>query len=174
VVRAGLVGAAAGGAFVGLAVVLGAAVLVVAAALFGTAPATTRATTRACARWLRAAWASPTGQLEVAGSCLAYTGLGLVPIQTSNDLCLLTDEQLCEAWRSSTSTLRVGLPHRLRRTVERRQWYLDEFERRNPEGLRMWLASTDAIACDPLRYLVERWVDVPTADWDELTRGQGA
>jgi hypothetical protein len=87
---------------------------------------------------------------------------------------MLTDEQLCVAWRSSTAALRQGSPHRVRRVVEQRQRYLNEFERRNPRGVKVWLASTDSSACDPGVYLVEDWVDLPKADWDELTRGHGA
>jgi hypothetical protein len=170
VLLVGLAGAAAGGAFVGFAVVLGPGVIVLAIALVGTSPFVLRV----CARALRAAWASSGGSFEVAGSALAYTGLGFVPAQRGDDLFMLTDEQLCEAWRSSTAALRHGSPHRVKRVVEQRQRYLDEFERRNPRGVKVWLASTDTSACDPGVYLVEDWVDLPTDDWDELTRGQGA
>jgi len=62
----------------------------------------------------------------------------------------------------------------LKRTVEERQRYLDEFERRNSKGLRVWLASGNPTSGDPHAYLVEGWADLPVVDWDELTRGQGA
>jgi hypothetical protein len=170
VLLASLAGGAAGGAFVGLAVVLGPGVIVLAIALVGTSPVVVKAAARA----LRAAWASSGGHIEYAGSALAYTGLGFVPIPRGDDLSLLTDDQLCEAWRSSTAALRGGSTHRVNCIVERRQRYLDEFERRNPKGLNVWLASTDTAGCDPGVYLIERWIDLPGADWDELTRGQGA
>jgi hypothetical protein len=170
VLLASLTGWAAGGAFVGHAVVFGPGVIVLVIALVGTSPVVLKMTARA----LRAVWASSGGYFEVAGSALAYTGLGFVPIPRGDDPSLLTDDQLCEAWRSSTAALRGGSTHRVNRMVERRQQYLDEFERRNPKGLKVWLASTDTAACDPCVYLIERWIDLPAADWDELTRGQGA
>jgi hypothetical protein len=167
---AGVAGAAAGGAYVGFAVVFGLGVVVVAIALLSTSPFALKLVARA----VRAAWASSGGRFEFAGGALACTGLGFVPIHRGDDVCLLTDEQLCEAWRTSTAALRGGSPHRTKRIVEQRQRYLDEFERRNPKGLKVWLASTDTAGCDPAVYLVERWIDLPGADWDELTRGQGA
>lgn len=170
VLTAALAGGTAGGAFAGFAVVFGVGVVVVVLALLGSAPFTLRA----CARGLRAAWASWGDHFDAAGSALAYTGLGFVPIERGDDLCLITDEQLCEAWRTSTTALHGASPRRMKSLVEQRQRYLDEFERRNPKGVKVWLASTDTSAGDPGVYLVERWVDLPTADWDELTRGQGA
>jgi hypothetical protein len=170
VLLASLAGGAAGGAFVGHAVVLGPGVIVLVIALVGMSPVVLKMT----ARVLRAAWASSGGHFELAGSALAYTGLGFVPIPRGDDLSLLTDDQLCEAWRSSTTALRGGSTHRVKRIVEQRHRYLDEFERRNPKGLKVWLASTDTAGCDPGVYLIERWIDLPAADWDELTRGQGA
>lgn len=169
VLLAGLTGAAAGGAFVGHAVVWGPGVIVLVTALAGTSPVVLRKTARA----LRAAWGS-SGGVELAGSALACAGLGYVPIPRGDDLSLLTDDQLCEAWRSSTTGVRGGSTNRLEGIVEQRQRYLEEFERRNPEGLKVWLASTDTAGCDPAVYLVERWVDLPAADWDELTRGHGS
>jgi hypothetical protein len=170
VLVASLAGGAAGGAFVGLAVVLGPGVIVLAIALVGTSPVVLKAAARA----LRAAWASSGGHFELAGSALAYTGLGFVPIARGDHLSLLTDDQLCEAWRSSTTALHGCSTQRVKGIVDQRQRYLDEFERRNPTGLKVWLASTDTAGCDPGVYLIERWIDLPVADWDELTRGQGA
>jgi hypothetical protein len=169
VLLASLAGGAAGGAFVGYAVAWGPGVIVLAITLAGTSPLVLRAAARA----LRAAWVSSGEHFEVAGSALAYTGLGFVPIPGGDNLSRLTDDQLCEAWRSSTAALHGGSTQRRNRIVERRQQYLDEFERRNPKGLRVWLASTETAACDPGVYLIESWIDLPAADWDQLTRGQG-
>ena len=170
VLLASLAGAFAGGAFVGLAVAFGPGVIVLGLALVAASPVALRMTARA----LCAAWGSSEGQFAVAASSLAYAGLDFVPIPRGDDLSLLTDDQLCEAWRSSTTTLRGASTHRVKRIVEQRHRYLDEFERRNPAGLKVWLSSAENPECDPGLYLIERWIDRPAADWDELTRGQGA
>lgn len=163
-------GGTAGGAFVGYAVVFGAGVLLLAMALLGSSPPAIRA----YGRRLRATAETSGARFDAVIGAFAYTGVGFVPVQRGSDLCQLTDEQLCEAWRSSTTALRGGSPHRLKRTVEDRQRYLDELERRNPNGIAVWLAGRDTAARDPLVYLVEGWADLPKVDWDELTRGQGA
>lgn len=167
---AALVGGTTGGAFVGYAVVFGAGVILLAMALLGTSPYAIRA----YGRRLRATAETSGARFDAVVAAFAYTGLGFVPVQRGSELCMLTDEQLCEAWRSSTTALRGGSPHRLKRTVEDRQRYLDELERRNPNGIAVWLACRDTAERDPLVYLVEGWADLPKVDWDELTRGQGA
>lgn len=165
-----LAGGVAGGAFVGFAVVFGPGVVALVLALAGTSPAALRLAARA----VRAALAPSEGYFEIAGNALAYSGLGFVPVQRGDDLGLLTDEQLCDAWRTSTAALRQCTPQRLKRIAAQRQRYLDEFERRNPKGLKVWLTSSDTAACDPRVFLVEGWADLPAVDWDELTGGQGA
>jgi hypothetical protein len=97
-----------------------------------------------------------------------------VPVQPADDLCFLTDEQLCAAWAASTDGLRDPSPQQRRRVAAQRERYLDEFERRNARGFRAWLASSDTTSADPRAFLVGGWADAPPVDWDELTRGQGA
>ena len=54
-------------------------------------------------------------------------------------------------------------------TVEERQSYLDELERRNATGLAAWLASGARVASNPLPYLVVNRTDPPAINWEELT-----
>lgn len=66
----------------------------------------------------------------------------------------MDDATLCFAWRTSYVALQKpwSLPLRLR-IVQRRQEFLDEFERRNSGGLSAWLASGARAAGDPSRYI---------------------
>jgi hypothetical protein len=54
-------------------------------------------------------------------------------------------------------------------TVEERQSYLDELERRNATGLAAWLASGARVASNPLPYLVVNRTEPPVINWEELT-----
>ena len=54
-------------------------------------------------------------------------------------------------------------------TVEERQRYLDEIERRNAEGFMSWLASSARVASNPLPYLVANRRVRSVINWDELT-----
>lgn len=167
---AALAGASAGGAFLGsagLAIAAGSLLMVV---LLGTSPVALRAV----GRWLRTHRNTPRPHFELLVGVFADAGWGLAPVRPFDDPCFLTDEQLCAAWRASTDALRDGPPEQRRSVAARRQRYLDEFERRNPEGLRAWLASCDTASVDPHAFLVADRSDAPPVDWDELTRGQGA
>jgi hypothetical protein len=170
VLVAALGGGTAAGALMGYGVVWGVGVIPPAIALFAASPFAIRF----WGRWLRTVGSTSNTRFDGATSALAYTGWGFVPVQRGDDLCLLTDEQLCEAWHASTAALRECSPHGLKRVAARRQRYLDEFERRNPKGLKVWLASSDTLSGDPRAFLVEGWADLPAVDWDELTGGQGA
>jgi hypothetical protein len=119
-------------------------------------------------------WSSPRAQFDLLAGALAYADWGLVPVRPPDDACLLTDEELCAAWVASTDALRDRSPQRRRDVVAQRQRYLDEFERRNPTGLRAWLAAGDTTSVDPRTFLAEGRSDAPWVDWDELTRGPGA
>lgn len=70
---------------------------------------------------------------------------------------LLSDLNLCRAWRSSYLELqRLQLAHRVSAQlalVMARQSYLDELERRDPAGFRRWLATDPRPAGDPARFL---------------------
>jgi hypothetical protein len=70
---------------------------------------------------------------------------------------LLDDYALCCAWRKSYIVLeRPHSPATHLLLVERRQLYLDELERRNPNGLAEWLASGARAAGDPTRFIMRR------------------
>lgn len=70
---------------------------------------------------------------------------------------LLDDRALCSAWRRSYLVLeRHHSPETHLRVVQQRQLYLDELERRNPQGLAAWLASGARAAGDPTRFIVPR------------------
>ncbi|MPZ97416.1 MAG: hypothetical protein GEU96_21495 [Propionibacteriales bacterium] len=70
----------------------------------------------------------------------------------------LSDDGLCLAWRISYTALQrpLSLANRAR-LVQARQEYLDEIERRNPDGLRAWLDSGARASGDPSSYLA--WTD---------------
>lgn len=69
----------------------------------------------------------------------------------------LSTAQLCRQWQDSYEALREAATAAARlRIVEARQRCLDELERRDPDGLNAWLASTASAASDPSRFLTER------------------
>lgn len=66
----------------------------------------------------------------------------------------MDDATLCFAWRTSYVALQKPWSLALRlRIVQRRQEFLDEFERRNSGGFSAWLASGARAAGDPSRYI---------------------
>lgn len=66
----------------------------------------------------------------------------------------LSTAELVLAWRvSSTSLLRARTPSAANAVVVRRQCYLDELERRDPDGVRRWLDSGAPAPSDPSAYL---------------------
>lgn len=70
------------------------------------------------------------------------------------ELRSLDDEALCLAWRRSFSLLEASRSASERLSVvEQRQQYLDELQRRSPEGLAAWLASGARASGNPLPYV---------------------
>lgn len=69
---------------------------------------------------------------------------------------LMTDEDLCSAWRSSFVALQraTSVESRLR-VVTVRALYLDELERRAGRAVQAWLESGARAASDPSRFLVD-------------------
>ena len=66
----------------------------------------------------------------------------------------MNDATLCLAWRTSYVALQRPVPLAIRvRVVDRRQEFLDEFERRNARGFEAWLASGARAAGDPTKYI---------------------
>jgi hypothetical protein len=82
----------------------------------------------------------------------------------------LSGTDLCHAWRASFTALQeTSSPSQRIRIVEARQEYLDEFERRNPEGFMAWLASGARAAANPTRYVVgSATLRHRPINWDEL------
>jgi hypothetical protein len=152
-----------------------AAVLITAAAvpLLGAVLVTSPHSLALCRRLLRAAPTPSAEQLDALVHALACASPEYVPFQPLTQLRRLTDEQLCQGWRASYLALRTQPPGaEMIETVEERQRYLDELERRNPGGLTAWLASGAGAAGNPLPYLVQNPGGAAAIDWDELTRGQ--
>ena len=68
----------------------------------------------------------------------------------------LTDLELCTEWRRSFNALAVTAHAGLHlEVVQLRQLYLDEIERRHPDGLRRWLASGARAASNPMPFLID-------------------
>ena len=65
----------------------------------------------------------------------------------------LTDDELCARWRTSYPAMQAASLTTCAELVSWRQAYLEDLERRNPEGMRAWLDSGAAAAGDPARYL---------------------
>lgn len=65
----------------------------------------------------------------------------------------LSIDELCTAWTQSCTDLRGASPAQALRFVEARQRYLDELERRDPAGLRAWLATAASASGDPSRFI---------------------
>ena len=96
-------------------------------------------------RWLDSAPRPSAEQLGAVMGAAAWPAPGCVPVghgSPTGPLWLVTDEELCERWRTSCMELqaqssmisRVG-------TVEERRALLEEIERRNPAGFLVWITS---------------------------------
>ena len=106
------------------------------------------------------------GEWKASPSSLAMTVADLP--STGTDLRLEADEPatpeaiesmddaaVCHAWRASYVALQHPLSTASKlRVVTRRQEYLDELERRNPQGFSTWLASGARAAGDPGKYIL--------------------
>ncbi|MET9270645.1 hypothetical protein [Kribbella sp. NPDC003557] len=73
------------------------------------------------------------------------------------ELDSLDDEALCLAWRRSFRRLEaaVTMAERLA-VVAQRQRYLDELDRRSPDGVAAWLAAGARASGNPLPYVADR------------------
>ncbi|TCN32870.1 hypothetical protein EV644_12388 [Kribbella orskensis] len=77
----------------------------------------------------------------------------------------VTTAELCRQWQDSYQTLRDATTAAARlRIVETRQLYLDELERRDPIGLRVWLGENASAAGNPSRFLARDGEDASPAD----------
>ena len=76
-----------------------------------------------------------------------------------------TTAQLCQQWHDTFEDLHhASTPAAQLRIVTVRQRCLDELERRDPDGLNAWLASTASPAGDPTRYLRMDQSNAPPTD----------
>ena len=165
-----LMWAGSAGATVGFVSVLGAPGLLVSLVLVVSSPYAIHA----FGRWLRSMPTPSAAQLSTWSAAMAYASPEYLAFQPRLELCELTDEQLCSEWQASYATLQGRATSRSRmRTVQQRQRYLDEFERRNAGGLTAWLASGAWASSSPLPYLVESRSADAWINWDELMREQG-
>jgi hypothetical protein len=81
-----------------------------------------------------------------------------------------SDFELGRAWCASFRALQET-PWQSQRIliVAERQRYLDEFARRNPEGLMAWLASDAGPGANPAGYMIQSATPIPRSiAWDEL------
>jgi hypothetical protein len=70
------------------------------------------------------------------------------------ELAAFSNAELCRAWLNSFDALRVAATPSIRlQIVQARQAYLDELERRDPDGLRAWLESNASPAGNPARFV---------------------
>jgi hypothetical protein len=156
-------------AYVGLAVVLGAGVFLLMLIVVASSPYALRA----YARWLRVASTASKTSLPAWAPGYVHSIPEWAPPQLGPDLHRLTTEDLCQAWCASYLVLverSSGTANKaMLATVEERQRYLDELERRNATGLAAWLASGARVASNPLPYLCGNHPGRPVIDWDELT-----
>jgi hypothetical protein len=67
----------------------------------------------------------------------------------------LSDEQLCASWGTSYTAMQTALVADCVELAALRHAYLEELERRNPEGLRAWFDSGATAAGNPATYLAE-------------------
>lgn len=171
VVRNAFVGGIGVAAVVGLGVVTGTWALPVLALAAGTSPQAIRL----CQRQFRrrpAEYIPPLQEDQADSESQSATG-SVLTVERPAEPHLMTDTELCRAWRTSFTTLQRASSRSQRlRVVEDRRAYLDEIERRNPHGLKAWLASGARAAGNPTSYVVGRSaIGRPPIDWDGLIYG---
>ncbi|GAA1594333.1 hypothetical protein GCM10009804_58680 [Kribbella hippodromi] len=72
-------------------------------------------------------------------------------------LAAVSTQELCQQWSDSYEQLaRASTSNARLRVVMARQHCLDELERRDPNGLQAWLASSASAGSDPHRFLTDR------------------
>jgi hypothetical protein len=84
------------------------------------------------------------------GKRIAPEGIAKARSELPSDPARLSDEQLCEAWRSSFSELMGARDLKSREAVvELRGRYLDEFGSRYPSEFEQWLLGAWSAASEP-------------------------
>ena len=92
-------------------------------------------------------YAARLGRHRPAPARPSYPNIRIIRAET------LSIDELCTAWTQSCLDLRDASPAQALRFVEARQRYLDELERRDPDGLRAWLATAASASGDPSRFI---------------------
>jgi hypothetical protein len=97
----------------------------------------------------------PAAQPEpVTPAVATASSAGGSPDDAARELDSLDDGALCLAWRRSFRLLETAPSTAIRlAVVQPRQKYLDELQRRSPEGLAAWLASGARASGNPLPYV---------------------
>lgn len=164
-----LVGGTIAVALVGFAALLGQHVGLLAFVALVTSPPAVRA----YGRWLRSVPTPSAAQLDAIARAFANAGMGYAGIQPEPAPRELTDEELSQRWRASCLYLRRRpSTTQVIRSVEQRQIYLDEFERRYPRAFAAWLTSGAGTLDYLTPYAVRSRDDHARINWDELTRGR--
>lgn len=108
--------------------------------------------------WVARRFGHATGQSEDLSSGVQTSGAMASERFVPQAPQSMDDASLCMAWRRSFVALqRASSPGGTWRIVQCRQEYLDEIERRNPEGFSAWLVSGARAAGDPSRYVIRGW-----------------
>jgi hypothetical protein len=170
VLRGASVTALATAAAFGLAVALGEIFFLVALSVGLSAPPLVGR----CYRWLDSRPRPSAAQFGAAMGAAAWASPGYVPVGPgapagpAGQLWLLTDEQLCERWRTSCVDL-PAQPSMIARVsaVEERRELLAEIERRNPAGFRAWITSEPRPATLHTHLRVTP-LSCDQVDWDTL------
>jgi hypothetical protein len=164
-----LIGGGIAVALVGFAALLGQRVGLLAFVVLVSSPFAVRG----YGRWLRSIPTPSAAQLDAFARVFADAGVGFVGLPPEPDPRELTDEDLCRRWRASCLDLRrQPSAAKVLRSVEQRQIYLDEFERRYPGGVAAWLASGAGTLDYLTPYAMRGRADHAMLNWDELTRGR--
>ncbi|MCE4269248.1 hypothetical protein [Rhodococcus globerulus] len=88
-----------------------------------------------------------------------------VPPTSLPDCSELSNDALCQRWRASFTALQKVSSSSDQMAVARiRQQYLDEIERRDPEGFTRWFESGARAGSDPSKFLTTRDRRQPPAD----------
>jgi hypothetical protein len=164
-----LVGGTVAVALVGFATLLGQRVGLLAFVVLVTSPPAVRA----YGRWLRSIPTPSVALLDAIAGAFASAGMGYAGNQPEPDPRELTDQELSQRWRASCLYLRRRpSTGQVIRSVEQRQIYLDEFERRYPGAFAAWLTSGAGTLDYLTPYAVRSRDDHARINWDELTRGR--
>jgi hypothetical protein len=164
-----LVGGTIAVALVGFAALLGQRVGLLAFVVLASSPPAVGA----YGRWLRSIPTPSAAQLDAFARAFANAGVGYVGVQPEPDPRELTDEELSQRWRASCLYLRRRpSTAQVIRSVEQRQIYLDEFERRYPGAFAAWLTSGAGTLDYLTPYAVRNRDQHARINWDELTRGR--